>query len=312
MNPADLHKANELTVQQLRSFCMVFQQQSYSGAARTTDLSVPTIWEQVRMLEKRYGTVLFRREGRRIQATPAAEVLYEALQPLLAGIDSTFEQLRELDVSQPQQLTLVTGARMLLEELGSPLHQFREQFPQVGLRLLHGDSRTAERLITEGEADVALTLEPGPGSLAKTVASQRAYPIDYLAVLPPDHPLATKTSLRLRDLVAHPLIVGHSGTFGRVLLEQALHREDLLDRLQIAAETDNSAFTVACVRAGMGLGVTAGQAQGALHRDLVTRSLSGTLGQAHIIFMWKKGRQPTQAVRALMNLIQESCQGASP
>lgn len=308
MNAVDIHNANDLTVQQLRSFCLVFQQESYAGAARNTDLSVPTIWEQVRMLEKRYGTILFRRQGRRIQATPAAAVLYEALQPLLAGIDSTFERVRELDDCQAQSLTLVTGVRMMLEELGTPLRQFREQYPQVGLRILHGDDRTAERLIAEGVADLALTLEPGPGSLAKSVGYQRAYPIHYLAVLPVHHQLARKTSVRLRDLVAHPLIVGHAGTYGRVLFEQALHREDLLDRLQIAVETDNSAFTVACVRAGMGLGITAGLARGALIQDLVARSLSATLGQAHIIFMWKKGRQPTQAVRTLMRLIQEACQ----
>lgn len=84
---ADSEAADELTVQQLRSFCVVFDKQSYSEAARSTGLSVPTIWEQVRKLEKRYSTVLFEKRGRRIQSTPAAELLYESLRPLLTGLE---------------------------------------------------------------------------------------------------------------------------------------------------------------------------------------------------------------------------------
>ena len=94
-------------------------------------------------------------------------------------------------------------------------------------------------------------------------------------------------------------------THGRRLLEQALYREGLLDCLQIAAETDNSAFTSACVRAGMGVGILAGRAHGFLSRGLVTCSLRRQLGQAWIVFLWKKGKQLTVAVRTLMKLIRQ-------
>jgi DNA-binding transcriptional LysR family regulator len=73
--------------------------------------------------------------------------------------------------------------------------------------------------------------------------------------------------------------------------------------VQIVAETDTSAFTIACVRAGMGVGVVAGRSHGILSRDLVTRSLAPHLGQAWIAFLWKRGRQLTATVQALMRLI---------
>src|SRR5262245_51087946 len=103
--------ADYLAVQQLRSFCVVFERQSYAAAAEELRLAVPTIWEQVRSLEKRYDKVLFTRRGRRIEATPAAGLLYQSLRSLLSGLDSTFDLLREHETDAPRTLTLVTGAR---------------------------------------------------------------------------------------------------------------------------------------------------------------------------------------------------------
>ncbi|MCI0359264.1 MAG: LysR family transcriptional regulator, partial [Planctomycetaceae bacterium] len=243
MISADPRAADDLAVAQLRSFCVVYERQSFSAAAREIGLATPTIWEQVRSLEQRYRTVLFTRRGRRIEPTQAAAVLYDSLRSLLAGLDSTFHLVREEQGDYARTLTIVTGARMMLEDLAPSLAQFRRRFPSVCLRLLHRNATAAaEELVIAGEADLALTLEPGPGVASKGVTLERAYQIDYLAVFPRKHPLARERLLRLADLIKYPLIVGHAGTFGRQLIEQALHHEGLSDRAQIIAETDTSAF----------------------------------------------------------------------
>ena len=303
MDAPDRIRADELGVQQLRSFCLVFERQSYTAVAREIDVSVPTVWEQVQAVERRYSTVLFERRGRRIYPTPTAHVLYESLRPLLAGLDSTFELIREHEGAGPGTLTLVTGARMLIEELAPALKRFQKAYPSVCLRLMHGDNSIATRLIGAEEADLALTLEPGPDVLDESVSYERAYANDHLAVFPGKHPLARKPKLHLRDLVEFPLIVGHRGTYGRRVLEQALYREGLHSRLRIAVETDNSAFTVACVRAGLGVGLLAGRQDGLLMRRLASRPLRDELGQANIVFMWKNGRVLTRMLQDLMDCV---------
>jgi DNA-binding transcriptional LysR family regulator len=115
----------------------------------------------------------------------------------------------------------------------------------------------------------------------------------------------------LADLASYPLIVGHARTYGRQLLQQAFHHEGLLERVQIVAETDTSAFTIACVRAGMGIGVVAGRARGFLSRELVARSLAPLLGQAWIAFLWKRGKQLTITVQTLMQLIRGMAEDAN-
>jgi DNA-binding transcriptional LysR family regulator len=306
MITATSQPADDLAVTQLRAFCVVFERESFSAAARQLGLAAPTVWEQVRSLERRYQAVLFTRRGRRIEPTQSATLLFQSLSPLLAGLDSTFDLVREQRGDFARTLTIVTGARMMLEDLAPPLAQFRRKYPSVCLRLLHRNATAAaEELVLAGQADLALTLEPGPGVASRGVSVERAYPIDYLAIFPRRHPLARQRSLRLAAIVKHPLIVGHSGTYGRQLLEQALHHEGLSERTQIVAETDTSAFTIACVRSGMGVGIVAGQAGGFLVRGLATRSLAPQLGQAWIAFLWKKGRQLTPTVQALVQFIRQ-------
>src|SRR5258705_11768971 len=123
MIKADTAPTDQLAMQQLRSFCVVFERQSYATAASELGLAVPTIWEQVRAVERHYRTLLFVRRGRRIEPTPAAALLYRSLRSLLSGLDSTFDLLREGGGDYPRIVTLVTAARMMLEDLGRPLKQ---------------------------------------------------------------------------------------------------------------------------------------------------------------------------------------------
>lgn len=64
----------------------------------------------------------------------------------------------------------------------------------------------------------------------------------------------------MRELVKHPLVVTAPGTHGRDALDQTLHAQRLT--AEIVVETDNSGFTIACVQAGMGLGILAGRPDG--------------------------------------------------
>lgn len=295
--------ADRLAVAALRSFCLVYEKQSYSAAARAQGLSVPTVWAQVQLVTQQYKVPLFRRRGRRVEPTAAAEALYPLLRPLLAALDSTFELVQDHAQLQPRSLTVVSGARLLLEDLGPPLARFSKQFPQVRLRLVHHNDGQAASMVASGEADLALTLQPLRETGTPRVQIERAFPIEFLAIFPKRHPLARTTRLTLPELLEHPLVVGHSGTYSRQLFEQALYRRGLREVPRIVAETDSSAFTAACVRAGMGVGLIAGRRDGFLCKGLASRSLTAELGTAWIVFMLQRGKIPSRPLASLIESI---------
>jgi DNA-binding transcriptional LysR family regulator len=297
-NRSDITNVN---VQQLRTFATVFEHSSYSAAAREIGLSVPAAWEQVQSLEAAYGTRLFQKRGRRIVPTDAARRLHQALGPILTGLESTYDLVHDDGVFRAGQIRIVAGVRMMLEDLAVPLAAFRTQYPQMRLRIKQGNDATAEQLILSGDADLAFSLEPGVNQASEQIHYEPAYSIDFLAIVPKQHRLADKKRLPLRELVAHELVIGGPGSHVRRALEEALHRQDL--RATIAVETDNSAFTIACVQAGMGVGILAGDATGSLSQGLVVHSLHRQLGKCRIMVLWKRGRQLPQAMRALIQLV---------
>ncbi len=301
----EIHSLDSLTVQQIITFCHVYERGGYANAAEALGMAGPTLWEHVKVLEKIYQTTLFHRAGRNVEPTPEGHALYELLRPILAQFESSFEHLAEQSGHSRLHIRIVTGVRMMLEELGKPLRDFRKQFPQAHLELTTADNRAAQQYVLDGKADVALLIEPMQSFTARGLAYERLYRIDYLAVFPPRHPLNRRPELRLADLIPHPLITGTESTIGRAMLEQARFRLGIADELNIVVETDNSATTLACVRSGMGVGVIAGRTGGFLTRQLVARSLSSEVGQVNIVAAYRQGRHLTQALTQLLDLIRD-------
>jgi len=296
-----INRAESLSVQQINTFCRVYELGGYAGASEQLGLAGPTMWEQVKILERVYKTVLFKRSGRNIRPTPAGDVLYRLLSPLLATVESTFEILAEQADAGSLQIRLVTGVRMMLEELGQPLRDFTRSFPDVKLKLMTADNRVAQEFLLEDKADLALLIEPPKDIVAHGIVCERLYPIGYLAAFPPKHRLSKNENFTLQALAKEPLVVGNPNTVVRRMLEQAFFRLGINSPLRIAAETDNSAITLACVRAGIGIGIIAGRPDGNLTRGIKTRSLTKELGQVHVVAAYRKGRQLTNALKTLLD-----------
>ena len=289
-------RSGDLHVQQLHTFRHVYTLGGYAAAARQSNLSVPTIWQHIQSLERLYGVALFQKVGRRVRPTASATRLYEAVDEILVGLESTFDVIQS-GSETVDSITLVSGMRMMMEDLAAPLATFRKRFSNR-LLIRHGNNKRAEELLALGEADLALSLEAGFQKESRRIHYEPAYFVDFLAVAQKRHPIAKTNTSSLRELVKHPLIVTAPGTHGRDALEQALHRERLT--ADIAVETDNSGFTVACVQAGMGLGILAGRADGPLCQKFVTRSLRRQLGRRQIVFMWRKGRRLSAPILGLI------------
>src|SRR5258707_14031678 len=68
----------------LAAFCAVVERRSFSQAAERLGVTQPAVSLQVRALEKRLGTQLLDRSGRRVEPTEAGMRLYRGAQRMLA------------------------------------------------------------------------------------------------------------------------------------------------------------------------------------------------------------------------------------
>src|SRR5712675_2863724 len=84
-----------MDTRQLRAFCEVVERKSFSQAAERLGVTQPAVSLQVRALEKRLGTRLLDRSGRRVEPTEAGLRLYRGAQRLLALEQQVLAELGE-------------------------------------------------------------------------------------------------------------------------------------------------------------------------------------------------------------------------
>jgi DNA-binding transcriptional LysR family regulator len=293
----------ELSLPQLRSYCEVCQRGGYAAAARALLLTSPAVWEQMQALERHYGVRLLERHGHGVRPTAAGLHLLELIRPLLAGLAATKEVLRQQDGALPGQLTLATNLRVLAEEVSRGLRRFQARYPQVRLHVAYTGNDVDQR-IQSGAADVGFTLEPGPDVPCPTaIAYEPAGEVDYLLVTPARHALLRQRALHLHRVVAYPLVLGESGAYSRQRVQEVLHRHDLAGMVRVAVETSSDEYTLACVRAGLGVGITVGSGRGHHYQGLGVRSLRRWFGTARVGFLWKRGARVPPVQRELAEAI---------
>src|SRR2546430_6854999 len=82
-----------MDTRQLAAFCEVVDRKSFSQAAERLGVTQPAVSLQVRSLEKRLGTRLLDRSGRRVEPTGAGPPPYPAPPPVLALQGQLLEEL---------------------------------------------------------------------------------------------------------------------------------------------------------------------------------------------------------------------------
>jgi len=293
----------DLTLGQLRGFAAVCRTGSYAAAARELLLTTPAVWEQMRGLERHYGCKLFHRSRQGIQLTAEGEQLLAMVQPIVAGIDSTREALRQRGGALPQSLTIATNLRVLTDEISRGLRRFQRSYPEVRLHLVFTGNDVDQRVVS-GEANVGLTLEPGPDRPTGLPIDYRpAGEVDYLLIVPARHTLAGAKLSNLKQLIQYPLVLGESAAYSRRRVEEILHRYDLRQSANIVVETSSDEYTLACVRAGLGIGISIGTGRGPLYHGLAARSLRRWFGTARLGFVWQRGAHIPQSHHELADAI---------
>src|SRR5579862_5395020 len=84
-----------MDTRQLAAFCAVVERRSFSQAAERLGVTQPAVSLQVRALEKRLGTQLLDRSGRRVEPTEAGLRLYRGAQRLLALEEQVVAEVTE-------------------------------------------------------------------------------------------------------------------------------------------------------------------------------------------------------------------------
>lgn len=145
-----------IDLKQLRLFSTVAEYGSLSRSAVALSVSQPVLSRQIRALETDLGVELFYRNGRGVVLTEAGKLLDSYAKGILEQMSRAMSEIEALR-SSPSGTIVIGMPPSVGVVLTAPLVQrFRQECPQVSLRLIEGFSGHVLEWLVTGRIDVAV------------------------------------------------------------------------------------------------------------------------------------------------------------
>jgi DNA-binding transcriptional LysR family regulator len=200
---AAISDAYQVEAQLLKTFVTVARMGSFSAAAVELGYTQAAVSQQIASLESDLKVSLLNR--RPVTPTEAGARLLEHAEPILLRLDAARADVTRM--TQAPAASLVVGATPLAggsATLAVALAALREQMPRLDVTVRVGPRLHVATGVARGALDIGLLDGlTAPGDPLRELAPLTAVGITQIGVavvLPEDHPLAARRSVRLTDL----------------------------------------------------------------------------------------------------------------
>jgi DNA-binding transcriptional LysR family regulator len=289
-----------MDTRQLAAFCAVVERKSFSQAAERLGVTQPAVSLQVRSLEKRLGTQLLDRSGRRVEPTEAGHRLHRAAQRLLALEAALVAEVTGAESGELRgELALGASTGPGGTVVPVLLARFQREHPALAISLAVSDTNRVIELVAERELELGIV---GASPRHRGVVFEPFFRDEVILVCPPGHRFAG-AEITLDELRSEPLILMQEGAGVRQVIEDELRRAGLrLRDLDMRLELGLQESVKSAVAAGFGVtfisrtGVEAELVAG----TLAAARVAGLEPVREISLVRASGRTPTRAAEAFV------------
>ncbi|MDD2060633.1 LysR substrate-binding domain-containing protein [Pseudomonas sp. GD03860] len=291
---------------QLRSFIEVVHRGGFTQAAHTLHISQSAVSKQVAQLEQDLGTPLLERQGSHLHLTAAGKIVLERGEAMLRLRQELQNELDDLSHLGRGELRLglpLLGSDALFAGLFA---EYRRRYPNIGIHLLEGGSRSVEQAVQSGELELGGSLTPNDPAFAYQPFCNE--PLD--ALLPVDHPLADAGQVSLAQLADTPFLLYQRSFVLNDRLLSACQQLGFTPRE--GGRSGQADFLAALVAAGQGVVLLPSVVARGLERPGVVRlALSEPTDlRWDIAFIWRQGAYLSRAAQAWLQLLREQPQSS--
>jgi DNA-binding transcriptional LysR family regulator len=238
----------KISVRALQAFIAVYEEQSFSRAARRENATQSGMSTQVKNLEAKLGTPLLLRSRGQIGLTEAGRLVYREGQGILKALLRTETAVREMQETVSGLVRFGMIPSLTRSVLSPALERFKAAFPHVTLSLLEEYSFSLMRRVLDGELDFAVVPSGDiPVGLTATFVGRDREMLAGRVGGSPDLPHLSPVPLRL--LSGARLIVPSAQNVRRRQIEttlgahgihpaELLEMDGMLGTLEMVAATD--------------------------------------------------------------------------
>lgn len=206
-----------MELRQLEYFQMASRLKNITRAAERLKVSQPNITVAIKKLEAELGIQLFDRSQKQLSLTPEGRVFLSRIDVALRNIQDAVLEIN--DYKQLQKGTIKIGIPPMIGCSLFPriFSSFQRKHSHLDIYLYEEGSMAIRNYLERDELDFGIVI------LVETANSLQRLPMmtcQPVACIPENHPLASRSSLRLDDLQNTDMILLKDGSFLRHYLLQ--------------------------------------------------------------------------------------------
>jgi DNA-binding transcriptional LysR family regulator len=212
-----------LTLRQLQCFSAVAKNLSYTKAAAELHLTQPAVSMQIRQLEQQAGLPLTEQFGKKIHLTEAGEEVYRYARSILQQVDEMDDVL--------DQLKGFSGGRLRIAAISSAnyftprlLGTFHQRYPDVSVSIDVTNQKAVLQLVLDNDVDMAIMGQPPSDPRIEAIPFMEN---PLIIVAPPDHRLAKRKRIQLRELEKEVFLIREPGSGTRGAMERFFRQQKL-------------------------------------------------------------------------------------
>jgi DNA-binding transcriptional LysR family regulator len=237
-----------INLRHIEVFYAVMRAGSVTEAARVLNVTQPAVSVALKQLESRLKMKLFDRSGGRLQPTPEAKALLPDVAEIFGRIGAVERFSQDLAGGARGVLSIAATSPLCDGYVAKAVATFVAKRPGVKVSLQALASPLVLDRVINREVDLGVVYEPVVSSAVSTEEVMRA-PLG--CILPARHPLAKRSTIRIRDLAPYPIVTYLPQALLRPYIDRALSEK--ASALKITVETGTSATAIMLAVHGAGI-----------------------------------------------------------
>ena len=237
-------------IRQVEAFRALMLTGSTTRAAQAMSITQPAVSRLVRELQDSLGLTLFERRGTRLVPTGDALALFKEVERSYVGLDRIAASATDLRERRSGVLRVAGMPALANGALPRFAATFLAERPHVDLAMFGLVSLTVLDWVVSDQCDVGFAAAPIQHALAQATMMPA---VNYVAVLPRGHRLASRRVLRPKDLAREPFIVIGPTAPSRFRIDDVFSAHGVARRIRV--ETPLSEIACALVASGVGVAI---------------------------------------------------------
>ena len=295
---------SNVSLDQLRRFADVVELGSFSAAADRAGISQPAVSLAVRQLEKRLGSRLVERVGRRARPTAAGSELMLHAARIDDVVTAMLDGMARHASGAVGRVRLGTGATACIYLLPPILRGLRQRLPSIEITVSTGNTADVVKAVEDNLLDIGLVTMPVSGRMLEVIPVCDDEFVAIQAIDGPPLP-AVVTAEALSRL---PLLLYEPGANTRRLADEWFARAGV--RLQPVMSLGSVEAIKQLVAAGLGAAILPRQSvPDGGSAGLVIRSLTPRLSR-RLVLVLRRDKPLGRALKAMIDALRAAGDGA--